>query len=152
MTNPRALTCLEGGRSILVGSVDAGGTPACCRGIAIKSDDDLATLTLYVPVATSQQVLANVASTRRVAVGASEVISHSTTQIKGTTSNVRLASESERDFVQSRLAQFADTLDSVGLPRRITRSVSHWPAFAIEIDVREIYDQTPGPNAGSAIP
>lgn len=151
MTSERALACLNAGLSILAASVDAEGVPSCCRGIAIRSNDQLETLTLYVPVATSQQMLANVASTRRIAVVASDVVSHHTTQIKGTTTNVRLASEEERAFVRGRLQDYSDVLETVGLPKRITRTVNHWPAFAIEFDVREVFDQTPGPKAGSAI-
>lgn len=147
----RVQRCLQGGVSVLVGSVDAAGVPACCRGIAIRCDADLSTLTVYVPVATSQQVIANVASTRRVAVVASEPISHWTTQIKGTTNNVRIASEAEGAFVRTRLQEYAEVLGQIGLPRKITKAVNHWPSFAIDITVHEVFDQTPGPRAGMEI-
>jgi hypothetical protein len=49
------------------------------------------------------------------------------------------------------LEALADVLDSIGVPRRLTRSVAHWPAFAIRIRVEQIFEQTPGPNAGSPL-
>jgi hypothetical protein len=39
-------------------------------------------------------------------------------------------------------------LAQIGIPRRVTRAVTCWPAFAIQMKVEEIYDQTPGPKAG----
>jgi hypothetical protein len=39
-------------------------------------------------------------------------------------------------------------LDAIGLPRRVTHRIAHWPAFAIEMTVEQIFDQTPGPKAG----
>jgi hypothetical protein len=151
MPYERVQRCLQGGVSVLVGSVNSEGVPACCRGIAIRSDDELTTLTLYVPSATSQQVIANVATTRRVAVVASEPISHWTTQIKGTTTNVRVATEAEREFIRTRLHEFAEVLAQIGLPKKITKGANFWPAFAIELTIHEIFDQTPGPRAGVAI-
>jgi hypothetical protein len=37
------------------------------------------------------------------------------------------------------------------VPRRLTRTVVHWPAFAVTIRVEEIYEQTPGPKAGTRL-
>jgi hypothetical protein len=64
---------------------------------------------------------------------------------------IRMAADDEAPFVRRRLNEFADVLDEIGLPRRIFRSVSHWPAFAVEITVEEVFDQTPGPRAGACI-
>ena len=143
--------CLESGLSVLVGTVDAHGQPACCRAVALTSTDDLETLTVFVPVSTSHEVIQNLGTTKRIAVGASFPLDHCTTQLKGTASEVRLARDDEQAFIQQRLSAFADVLDKVGVPRRLTRSVACWPAFAISVRVEEIFDQTPGPHAGSRI-
>jgi hypothetical protein len=143
--------CLEPGVAVLVGTVDAQGTPSTCRGIAVASSDELATLTAYVPVATSQEVIRNIALTRRIAVAACHPITHRATQLKGIALDARLAREDEAPYVRERLEAFADVLDRVGVPRRVTRSVAHWPAFAITMQVEHVFDQTPGPNAGARI-
>ncbi|HYM59742.1 MAG TPA: hypothetical protein VEZ11_02490 [Thermoanaerobaculia bacterium] len=142
---------LRDGMSVLVGTVDRAGVPACCRAVALQSDDDLATLTVYVPVATSRDVIANVASTKRVAVSTSHPIENVSFQMKGSVREVRLARDDEASFIEYRLGKFAEVLAEIGLPRRITRSVNHSPAFAIEVAVEQIFDQTPGPKAGVAI-
>lgn len=141
----------DGGVSVVVATVDGDGIPTCCRGIAISLQDDFEAATIYVPAATAQQTVANLATTRRVAVSCSHPLSHETIQIKGVTRAVRLAAASDEAFVRQRLDQFADVLDEIGLPRRVTRSVAHWPSFAIEISIEQVFDQTPGPKAGVAI-
>lgn len=149
MTTPDLrLRASEPGTSILVGSVDAAGVPACCRGIALVADDACANATVYVPLATSRDIVANAATTRRLAVVASHPVDHASIQLKGAVREIRLAGAAEEQLVKERLDAFAAVLDKLGLPRRITRSVSHWPAFAIELAVDELYDQTPGPKAG----
>ena len=151
MLEERIRRCGEGGMSILVGTADAAGVPSCCRGIALTTSRDLSTVTVYVPVATSQEVIANLATTRRIAIAASQPIGHSTVQLKGTTAGVRLARAEEAEYVNLRLDQFADVLDQIGVPRRVTRAMNHWPAFAVDVKIEEVYDQTPGPNAGISL-
>lgn len=142
---------MEGGTSVIVGTVDADGIPTCCRGIAMTSRDDLETITVFIPAATAQETVANVATTRRVAVGATRPLTHESIQIKGVTRGVRLAPPSDEEYVRQRLADFADVLDAIGQPRHVTKSIAHWPAFAIDVSVEEVYDQTPGPKAGNAL-
>src|ERR1051325_2094922 len=91
MISDRLRKCVESGLSIVVGTADSDRMPSCCRAIALKTNDDFATVTVYVPVATSHETMANIATTRRVAVTCSQIPSHESTQIKGLTRAVRLA-------------------------------------------------------------
>ena len=137
--------------SVLVGTVDRDGVPACCRGIAVLSNDDLKTATVFVPLATSRDVVANAAATRRIAVGTSMPIEHISFQMKGSVKELRLARDAEASFIEKRLASFADVLAKIGMPRHITMSMNHWPAFAIEFTIENMFDQTPGPKAGTEL-
>lgn len=151
-TNPERLQRFtEGGISVFVGTADADKIPTCCRAIALTTKDNFETVTVYVPAATGQETIANVATTRRVAISASEPLSHGSIQIKGVSRGVKLASAEDEEFVRKRLHQFADVLAEFGLPRRVTHRLAHWPAFAIEVSVEQVFDQTPGPKAGTAL-
>ena len=151
MTDDRIRACLGEGTSIFIGTIDAGGRPLCCRAIALRSEDDLATATLYVPIATSRDTLANVATTRRLAVVVTRPVEHFSIQLKGIGTTARLARDDEEATVRSYLDGLADVLDRIGVPRRVTRSFAHWPAFAIEMRVEQIFEQTPGPKAGTRL-
>jgi len=151
MLNQRIRRCLEAGASVLVATVDARGIPSCCRASAITADDDLKTVAIYLPVATSQQTIKDIATTHRVAVAATHVIEHVSIQLKGTACTARLAHDDEAALVEDRHQAFGEVLYNIGFPRRLTRSVVHWPAFVIDMKVEEIFEQTPGPNAGARL-
>jgi len=152
MDPQRLNRCLEPGLSVLVGTADPAGNPSSCRGIAIASTDDLQTVTVYLPVATSQETIHNLATTKRIAVGVSHPRDNFSTQFKGTSIEARLARDDESAYVRARLDAFADVLERIGLPRRVTRTLAHWPAFAVTMRVEQTFDQTPGPNAGRTVP
>ena len=147
----RILKCLVPGVSVVVGSVSDQGVPACCRAAAMRSTDDLQTATIFVPVATSQETMANVASNGRLAVVSTYPIEHLATQIKGTARSTRLARDDEREFVTKYLGGFMQVLNALGYPPRATNAVTYWPAYAIEMQVEQIFEQSPGPNAGKRL-
>ena len=60
--------------------------------------------------------------------------------------------DDESAFVRARLDAFADVLDRIGVPRRVARSMAHWPAFAVTMRVEQTFDQTPGPERGKPRP
>jgi hypothetical protein len=151
MTDQRVKRCLDRGMSLLVGTVDADGTPSCCRAVGLASNDDLSTVTVYLPLGTSQRIIQDVATTHRIAVAATHVIDHCSIQLKGKASTARLARPEEAPLIAQWLDGFSNILDQVGLPRGVTRTMSHWPAFAIEMRVEQVFEQTPGPNAGSQL-
>jgi len=151
MAQERLQGWTEGGVSVIVGTVDADGIPTCCRAIAIATRDNFETITVYIPAATAQETVANVATTRRVAISCTRPLTHESLQIKGLTRGVRLAPPSDEAYVRTRLGEFAGVLEAIGVPRRLSLSVAHWPAFAVEVSVEQVFDQTPGPKAGSAI-
>jgi hypothetical protein len=139
------------GTSILVGTVDPSGWPSCCRGVAVAVDPDREGMTVYVPVATAAETIANIASNGRVAVVSSEIVSHVSIQLKGRARAVRVAGEDEAEAVHGHFDRLMDVLESVGLPRRISRTFSIWPAFAVDLAVEAIFEQTPGPRAGALV-
>jgi len=149
--NERLLKGLEPGVSTIVGSVDCDGNPSCCRAVGLKSENDLATVTVFVPMATSQETIANVAATRRLAIVTTHPISHCATQLKGIVERTRPAREDEQPFIEAFLGGFGGVLNTIGYPLRVTRSVVHWPAYALEMRVEEIYEQSPGPRAGTRL-
>ena len=147
----RLAKCVESGVSVIVGSVDPAGNPACCRAVGLRSDDGLATVTVYVPVATSTETIANVGTTKRLAVVTTHPITHCATQLKGIVERTRAAREDEKPFIVDHFGGFGGVLHTIGYPLRVTRSVVHWPAYALEMRVEEIYEQSPGPKAGTRL-
>jgi hypothetical protein len=151
LSDDTVLRYLEPGRSVVIGTVDAAGWPSCCRGIAIVVAEDRRSVVVFLPVATAAETVANVASNGRLAVVTTHPVTHVTVQLKGRSRAVRVAGEEERPTIEAYFERFADVLDSIGLPRGISRGMARWPAFAIEIEVDAVFEQTPGPRAGEPV-
>jgi hypothetical protein len=137
--------------ALFAASVGADGVPALCRAVGLSADESFSRVTIYVPMATSHQLLAAVAASRRLAVVATYPPDHSTTQLKGVTRSVRLAGEEEQPIVREQMRGFVESLHEIGFPYHVPERIRRWPAFAIELDVEEIFEKTPGPNAGSPL-
>jgi hypothetical protein len=138
------------GTTIIVATTDGAGVPACCRAVGLAAIGPLRVV-VYLPVATAAQTVANIATTGRAAVVSSFQIDHCTIQLKGRTRAVRIAREDERGAVEQWAGKFAATVTSLGVPRNAALSLTRWPAFALEIDVESVFDQTPGPRAGERV-
>lgn len=143
--------CLDPGMSLLVGTVNAKNIPLCCRAVALRSRDEVATVTVYLPIATSHETLQNLALTGRMAIAATHPIDHFSLQLKGTTGDARLARADEEVFVRTRFRAFADILDTLGIPATVTSNASCWPALAVDMRVEQVFEQTPGPRAGTRV-
>lgn len=151
MASRSAHRCLDPGTTIVVGTIDDRGTPDVCRATAVASRDGLATLVVYLPVATSQTMIQNLADTKRLAVTVMDPADNCATQLKGSLVGVRLAGDDEAGFVRDQFGAFTDVLDRLGVPRRLSRSLRYWPAFAVEMQIEQMFEQTPGPQAGTPL-
>jgi hypothetical protein len=151
MANRPAHRCLAPGASIVVGTIDRQGVPTICRAAAVASDDGLATMRVYLPVATSHPTIQNLAATGRMAVTVMHPVDNNATQLKGSLVDVRLATDDEAGFVRGQFSVFTDVLDRLGVPRRLSQSLCFWPAFAVRMQVEQMFEQTPGPQAGSQL-
>src|SRR5256885_10228085 len=96
-------TPTDEGMSLFVGTVSPDGLPAGCRAIAATSPDHLKTITVYLPMATSRDVVTNIAATKRLAIVGTFPPDHSTMQLKGTTTAVRLAADDEAEVLRHRI-------------------------------------------------
>jgi hypothetical protein len=137
--------------SILVGTADAGRAPETTRGVGAQVIDGGAKLAIYIPDVTSQRTLANVRATRAVAATFSRPHDHKTLQIKGKTTDVRPADESDRAVIERYRALLAEQLAFVGIPRRMTRRFAHRPCHRVELAVEGVFERTPGPGAGAPL-
>jgi hypothetical protein len=151
LSDPSIVRYLGNGMSIVIGTVDAAGWPATCRAVALAGHEDALGVTVYLPVVTAAETIANLATNGRIAIVSSCPTDHGTVQLKGRSRSVRVACESEAEVVRAQMERFADVLDQVGVPRRIARSLAAWPAFAVDVEVEAVFEQTPGPRAGSLV-
>lgn len=142
---------LEGLAAVHVGTRDAALRADEVMAAAALLDPDGKRLTVYLPVATSGQSLANLRDNGAVAVVLSQPLTHRTVQLKGRVETIRAAREDEREAVERHAAGFDAEVEAIGLPPAVVRRRAKWPCHAVTFVVVEAYEQTPGPRAGEPI-
>jgi hypothetical protein len=142
---------LESGVSILVGTRDMGLRPATARAMGASVGRELRTLTLYLPEATAERTLANLRDNGQIAMTFSRAIDHRSIQIKGKCTLIRAGTVEDRAVQERYRALLIESLALIGLPRSELERATYWPSVAVEVDVGELYEQTPGPQAGSPL-
>lgn len=142
---------LEGGVSLLVGTRDAQNRPDVTRAMGASVSADRRSIVVYVPERWSAGSLANVAANGEVAVGFSRPIDNLSLQLKGGGARIVPPNEQGRAVVLRYHASYIEQLTMIGMPRSTLKRLSFWPAVGIEFTVRDVFLQTPGPEAGKRL-
>ncbi|MDB5221321.1 MAG: hypothetical protein JWO86_9248 [Myxococcaceae bacterium] len=142
---------LEGGVSILVGTRDAESRPEVARAVGCSVSRDRREVTIYLHEAWGAKALVNLQANREIAVGFSRPLDNFAIQLKGKCTQFVPASEGDRTTVDRYHATYGEQLYMTGFPRSTTRRFIFWPAVAVTFGVRDIFVQTPGPDAGKRL-
>jgi hypothetical protein len=141
----------ESGVSILVGTRDAALVPEAARGVGAIVHPDRRRLTVFLPTEVAERTVANLRDNGMVAVAFSGILDHKTTQVKGRVTEIRPATEAERDVVVRYHAAFGEVLSLAGMARATVRTLNVWPSTAVTFEATDIFAQTPGPGAGERL-
>jgi hypothetical protein len=141
---------LESGVSILVGTRNAKNEPEATRSCGAKVSADRASVSLYFPD-WAQRAIVDIEENGHVAVCFSRMLDNYSIQLKGEGATVREATDAERMVPERYLAAYVETLSMAGFPRALTTRIRVWPAKVVTFPVRDIFIQTPGPNAGDRL-
>jgi hypothetical protein len=142
---------LSSGVVMSVGTRDRALTPECVPAIGSRVHRDRRTLTVFVPRALLGETLANLQDNGQIAVSFARPSDDKTMQVKGRASGVRDAVEADRPVQELARGGLVEQLAGVGMPRAIGRRMTWWPSVAIDIEVADVFVQTPGPGAGARL-
>lgn len=142
---------LEGGVSILVGTCDSEMRPDVARGVGASISRDRTELTVYLHEVWGARALSNLRAHGEIAVGFSRPLDAFAMQLKGRCTRFLSPGEGDRSVVDRYQATYGEQLYMTGFPRSITRRFVFWPAVGVVLTVRDIFVQTPGPDAGKRL-
>jgi hypothetical protein len=142
---------LEVGGSLIVGTVDEDGRPDAARAFDLQVVADRTRVRLQLAT-DSDVAIANAAAGRSVAVTVTDVFTMRSVQVKGL--GARATRPTPADVVHGdryRAEFLANVVEVEQVPPELPRRLlpDHFVAF--EMDIDEIYDQTPGPSAGARL-
>jgi hypothetical protein len=148
---------LESGVSVVVGTRDADLVPEISRAWGLQVSKDRKSISLCAPLATSRKTLDNIADNRQMTVCCSLPTSYKTVQLKGQCIQNADPSRTDLAAVERHREAFGRMNERIGFPRR--RSETFWRSELVSSAVlvklhfvpEQIFDQTPGPDAGSRL-
>lgn len=149
------LRFLERGVSLVVASSDGANRPLVGRALAVRAPDGGARIGVCLDRTANAVLLAAVAETGRFALTATEPSTHLSIQLIGEDATVTAADAEEEALAARHVDAFAAELALVGYGDAFTRALmAHDPAALAVVRFRplRLYDQTPGPKAGAAVP
>ncbi|MGO8813990.1 MAG: hypothetical protein ACLQVG_04895 [Terriglobia bacterium] len=148
---------LESGVSAVVGTRDADFVPEITRAWGLLVSKDRTSISLCVPLATSQKTLDNLAGNGQITVCCSLPTSYKTVQLKGQCIEIRDPRRADLAAVERHREAFGRLNVRIGFPRQRTetfwrREVETSPVLVnVRFLPEQIFDQTPGPDAGSPL-
>jgi hypothetical protein len=151
MIEPDLRAFLEGGLGIHIGTRTSRLEPNGARALAVKVEDDQLHLLVYLAEVAARRVLPDLRANGAIAVGFARPIDERACQIKGIFVEVRPAAGDERRLVEEQVDGFRTNLEHIGIPRIGTSGWITWPAVAIRFRATTIFEQTPGPDAGTLV-
>lgn len=141
----------ESGVLAKVGTRDARLRPACTWAMGARVDRERGLVTLFIPEERARKTLENLRDNGLVAVTFSRPIDHRAIQLKGRCLSTGPTNEAERAFQERYRAAFGEHLQCVGWPRALVRRLVYWPSVAVVVQPGELFEQTPGPKAGTPL-
>jgi hypothetical protein len=144
---------LAAGVSHQVGGCTNDGRPSLCRGLAAQVEPD-GRLVVILSAESGYEVLAAVRETGRVAVNFTLPETYKSISLLGRDAEVSTGGASFRELVLDRYLKFRKQLESHGVPPSYTESWylrSDEDLVAIRFTPFSARNQTPGPDAGSAL-
>lgn len=144
---------VQDGVSLLTGTCSPELVPESVRSAGVRVWPSACQLTVFLPKATAEIAIVNLRDNGRIAITASRIETHRTVQMKGKVLAIRDASaEEDHALVVRYAAGLRKALDWVGIPEGVTRGLTLWPAWAVDVEIEHVFAQTPGPLAGLRMP
>ena len=142
---------LESGLAIVVATRDGALQADGCVGWAVRVHDDGTHLTLFTHEQAAAEMLRNLEHHPEIAIDLDRPTSHKACQVKGRYLSHRPVTDAERPLVDRQVDGFARDLEQIGIPRAMSSAWNVWPATALELEVTQLFEQTPGPGTGEPI-
>ena len=142
---------LEGGVGVHIGTRNAQLEPNGARAISVKVEKDGQHLLVFISDVAARRVLPDLEANGQAALTFARPTDERACQVKGRFVEVRRVQHDELAHVRQQWSDFLDNLEYIGIPRVASRTWIDAPDFAIRLRATEVFDQTPGPNAGRTI-
>lgn len=142
---------IEAGCGLTIGTADADGEPRATRGWAVQVVDPDRRRVRVLMGADDPVSVANL-DNGRIALTGANVRTLRSVQFKGRVVATESPTSADLELVGTTSAAFFSAIHEVdGNPLELIKRLLAADFIAVEFDVEEMYDQSPGPAAGTAV-
>ncbi len=142
---------LQGGIGIHVGTRDRQLRPNGARALAVRVDPDGVHFEVFLATVAAARLMPDLESNGQAAVVFGRPTDDRACQVKGVFAGARGAQEDERALVRTQWNGYLDQLDAIGIARAAPANWVTWPATVIRLKATAVFEQTPGPQAGTQL-
>jgi len=143
---------LEDAVGIHLGTRSAELEPNGVRAVAAAVEDGGERLVVYLAAVAAERVLPDLEANGQAAVSFGRPVDERACQVKGVFEGARDAREDEKPRVMAQWESFLDNLEQIGIARLTYGAWVTWPCVAVRLKVSALFNQTPGPGTGGALP
>lgn len=151
MIGPELASFLQQGIGIHIGTRNEQLQPSGGRAAAVVVEADGEHVEVFVPELAMARLKGDLESNGQAALSFGRPEDERACQVKGVVAGIRRAAETERAIVEQQWDGYQRQLGLIGVPRAVMAAWSNWPAFVVRIRVTAVFEQTPGPQAGTRI-
>lgn len=151
MIDRQLASFLEEGLSIHIGARNEALQPSGSRASAVRIDEDGHHAWVYIPDLGASRVVPDLEKNGQLAVSFARPTDDRACQFKGTVTEMRKATADERTVIENQWRGFMRQLERIGIPSDLALGWASWPAIAIRLRVTAVFEQTPGPLAGTPL-
>lgn len=154
MLEQDAIEFIEAGCALIVGTVDSAGAPLATRGWGVDVLDASTGRLQMLLSAEDTVVNTGLAVGTPIAITGADVPSLRSIQLKGRVVTAPLPpTDADRERSERyREAFFSDIAAADGTDRAVVDRIAPLDVVRVVVAVEELFDQTPGPGAGAALP
>lgn len=145
------VTLLHTGVSVMVGTRDAALIPECTRAWGIRVAPDRGTMTILLTETFAGKTLDNLRANGMIAVTCTRPTDHLTCQLKGSVRSIKPVTSVDRELSRRWHREFSAELMACGVSSTLSEGWIVEPTVAVDVNVTEVFDQTPGPGAGQKV-
>ena len=106
---------------------------------------------VHIAKITSERALSNLEDNGMIALSVVNILTYENYQAKGKAISFLDATEEEQKKVEEYMRNFDEELQVIGVASRLVYTFPHNPTVVIEIEVQELFDQTPKIGAGERL-
>lgn len=151
VVGPDLAAFVRSGVATVVATRDDELRPEIARAWGPEVSADGGSVTLCLPAPSGSKTLANLDGNGAITATFVLPTTYRAVQLKGTVLDVREPTPEQLTRVEEHIAAFIDQAERLGITPNQVQALVEPEYVAVAFAVRELYDQTPGPSAGSRL-